>query len=192
MTGTITLLKNGHEMRTAYFSSKKQRRELSKEWAKLKIQLIYLFNMSTKEAIKEISDYLDIELSEYDRKRLDRILQKIVVKTEVVAKETVFIEVGNKISVSEINLNDYAERAIIKYGITPAMFYGADRHLNCVCARVHFVRSVIYACYNYPQLWLAHHLKKDHATIAHYLYHVKKPCEFPPLKNLLKNNLISL
>lgn len=32
MTGTITLLKNGHEMRTAYFSSKKQRRELSKEW----------------------------------------------------------------------------------------------------------------------------------------------------------------
>ena len=136
--------------------------------------------MTPKEALKEIKDYLQLDLSDYDKNKLLAILNenhKVVVK-HIEKPKLMYVQEKPLQLIHELSVTC----ALYNVPIKSVIGKGKGGDLEVVKAKVHFCRKVKINDKRVKSIQLAHILQKDHSTILHYWYKSKADVPYPPLQ----------
>jgi len=136
--------------------------------------------MTVQEAITQIVEFFDLELTDYSEKRLTRILssvEKVVHKRQVEQK---LIYVSTQKSNEPVDLEAEAERVSKLYNVTVEQMKSKSRYHDCVGARSHLVRE-LKLNRNISFIKLGKFLNRDHTSMVHLCYSSKANCLMKPL-----------
>lgn len=152
--------------------------------------------MTTAERVKATADYFNLDLSEYDKQRLESIWHqepKIIVKEKLKlvqprnSNHTEIMAWNNPLNVDLLTL---LKRVCSYYGISFKLCFKNNRKTRVVQAKVHFARLAKLDNNAITSVELAEFLQKDHSTILFYWYDSKAdvPIQpFAPKSRILKN-----
>lgn len=137
--------------------------------------------MTVQEAMRQLVEFFDLELTDYSEKRLTRILSSVerTVYKRKIEKRIVYISVDKPNT--PINLDAEAERISKMYNVTVAQMKSSSRLHDCVGARSHMVRELRLKR-NISFVELGKFFNRHHATIINLCYDSKVNCLMKPLE----------
>jgi hypothetical protein len=146
--------------------------------------------MTAKETLKEIVDYLQIELSDYDKKRLYDILNE----NHTIVSKTVYKDKPMYVVQKPVNLIHELKLSCELYGVElkSVIGHGKSGNFKTDNAKVHFCRKVKICDPRVKTVQLAHILQKDHSTICHYWYDSKADVPYSPLPKPIRKKWAKL
>jgi chromosomal replication initiation ATPase DnaA len=143
--------------------------------------------MTAKEALKEITDYFNLDLLPYSEQRLLRILEMLD-KTKTVTKvKKVYVHDQKEVEHEEkrLDLIEEAQRIAYMYDTTLKDMQGKRKFHNIVAARAHFCRYArLHSDISLSSL--GRFLKRDHTSIMHLVYSTKQKCVIAPIPRKIK------
>ena len=143
--------------------------------------------MTAKEALKEITDYFNLDLLPYSEQRLLRILEMLD-KTKTVTKvKKVYVHDQKEVEHEEkrLDLIEEAQRIAYMYDTTLKDMQGKRKFHNIVAARAHFCRYArLHSDISLSSL--GRFLKRDHTSIMHLVYSTKQKCFIAPIPRKIK------
>jgi len=136
--------------------------------------------MTVQEAITQIVEFFDLELTDYSEKRLTRILSSVEKVVHMRHVEKKFIYVRAQKSNEPVDLEAEAERVSKLYNVTVEQMKSKSRYHDCVGARSHLVRE-LKLNRNISFMKLGEFLNRDHTSMVHLCYSSKANCLIEPL-----------
>ena len=141
--------------------------------------------MTTSQAIKEITDYFNLDLTTHGYNKLNGILTAIstTTKTRYVDRDVIrYVEVGKDPNNKPPNIQLLKKKYAQKYLTTVEKMEKNCRESNTVAARVEYARHLALHYPNFPYIEIGRSLRKHHTTVVYWLYNSNVNCEYPRLK----------
>lgn len=137
--------------------------------------------MTTAERVKATADYFNLELSDYDKQRLESIWMqepKVIVKQIEVKQPVIVYKSFDNKEVEKKTPNAAYMLTLLQniaemYGCNYVRCFNKDRETKVVRAKVYFCRKMRYDFPEITSVELADFLKQDHSTILFYWYESK-------------------
>lgn len=129
--------------------------------------------MTAEQASKIICQRYELDLSEYEMKRMSEIIKSVsIVKKEVIIKQG---EVKK-----DANLRDIFSYICSLHNVSPNVAKSKSRRMKHVACRVHFVRYLYLNNYVVTLKEIADFLNRDHSSVITMRDSSKVFCEIPP------------